>query len=163
VAFSPDDQYLAACKSGADSLIEIRNVTTRKELPSLRGHDWAIWDVAFNPTSEVPRLASGSADGTVGIWDMEAGREMVTPRLRRTSDVRCLAFSGDGGFLASGGHDRIIKIWDARAWKLFHELSDPTGGVESVAFHPKDSQILAWGAADSTVKIWNRATQKTHT
>ena len=64
-----------------------------------------------------------------------------------------MAFNQDGRFLASGGHDGVIKVWDARTWKLLHELADPTCGMESVAFHPKDSRVLAWGGTDSTVKV----------
>jgi WD40 repeat protein/serine/threonine protein kinase len=162
VAFSPDDQYLAACKSGADALIEIRNIATGQEISSLRGHDWAIWDVTFDPNSIAQRLASASADGTVRIWDVMTAKE-VTPLLGHTIDVRCVAFSRDGRFLASGGHDRVVKVWDAQTWKLCHERSDPTGGIESVAFHPKDSRLLAWGGADATVKVWNSATGEIRT
>jgi WD40 repeat protein len=83
--------------------------------------------------------------------------------LRHTNDVRCLAFSSDGQRFVSGGHDRVLKVWDTQSWKLLHEQSDLTGEVETVAFHPKDNHVLAWGSTDATVKLWNTATEEVHT
>jgi eukaryotic-like serine/threonine-protein kinase len=162
VAFSPDGQLLAAVS--AAFTIEIRDATRGQEKhPPLRDHGWAIFDVAFGHNPDVPRLASASADGTVRIWDVITGEQIVDPPLRHTNDVRCVAFSQDGRFLASGGDDRVIKIWDARSWELLHERPDPTGRVQSVAFHPKDGRVLAWGGSDSTIKVWNRATNEIRT
>jgi WD40 repeat protein len=52
-----------------------------------------------------------------------------------------------------------VKVWDTKTWKLLHDLPDPTGAVESVAFHPNDDRVLAWGSHDGTVKIWNSSTK----
>jgi WD40 repeat protein len=118
--------------------------------------------LAFAPDAEVLRLASASPDGTVRIWDVLAGKELV-PALHHENGVMSVAFSPDGRFLASGGHDRVVKIWDARSWKLIHKLLDATGTIHSVAFHPKDSRMLAWGSQDATVKIWDSDTTETRT
>jgi WD40 repeat protein/tRNA A-37 threonylcarbamoyl transferase component Bud32 len=162
IAFSPDDELLAVVSPWfAIDLLDAR--TGQKARPTLQGHGWAIFGVAFDPRPNVSRLASASADRTVRIWDVRTGKEIQDPPLRHTNDVRGVAFSQDGRFLASGGHDRVVKIWNAETWNLFHELTDPTGAVECVAFHPKDSRLLAWGGTDSTVKVWNGATDETRT
>ena len=73
-------------------------------------------------------LASASLDGTVRIWDVRAGKELVDPPLKHTGPVWCVAFSQDGRLLASGGGDRVVKVWvkvDAKTWKLGHTLHDP--------------------------------------
>jgi WD40 repeat protein len=49
--------------------------------------------------------------------------------------------------------DQRVKVWDVQTWKLFHDLVEPCDWVQSVAFHPQDSRILAWGSTDSTVKV----------
>jgi WD40 repeat protein len=71
-----------------------------------------------------------------------------------------VAFSRDGQFLASASWDRTVKVWDAKTWKLLHDLPDPTGGVQCVAFSP-DGRLLAWGSTDATVKVWDAVTKDT--
>jgi WD40 repeat protein len=107
--------------------------------------------MVFSPDPSHLRLASASADGTVRIWDVMNGGEVVAS-LRHTHPVWSVAFSPDGRYLASGSYDRTIKVWDARTGSLLHNLSDPTGAVISVAFHPKNGRVLAWGSTDGTVK-----------
>src|SRR5207248_492648 len=100
LAFSPDGQHLAAV--GAGFTIQMVDAITGREIHTLKGHTWAIFDVAFSPNAAVPRLASASADGTVRIWDTITGRQVVESPLRHPNDVRCVAFSPDGRLLASG-------------------------------------------------------------
>lgn len=162
VAFSPDGKYLATCQSGRNFTVEIRDAMTGQELRRLRGHTWAILDLAFAPHGDVPRLASAGADGAVRIWDVTTGDQIADP-LRHTQGVCCVAFSPDGQLLASGDYDRVVRVWDTRTWKKLHEQADLTGRAESIAFHPKDSSVLAWGSADATVNVWNCTPKDLHT
>jgi WD40 repeat protein len=155
VAFSPDGQYLAAL--GAKCSLEIRQATTGREIRPLLGHVRAIWDVAFSPNSKVARLASASMDGTVRIWDVSTGQEIH----KLPADImRCVAFSCDDRLVAAGGNDRIVRVWDSQTGQTLHQRPDATGKVESMAFHPKRGEVLAWGSWDGTVKIWNIATDE---
>jgi WD40 repeat protein len=65
--------------------------------------------VAFGPDGS--RLAWGSTDGTVTVWD-GTGREMHTLR-GHTSWVQAVAFSRDGKQIASASLDGTVKIWNA--------------------------------------------------
>ena len=57
------------------------------------------------------RLAWGSTDSTVKVWD---GLGTQTHVLRgHTSWVQGVAFSADGKWLASGSLDGTVKIWPA--------------------------------------------------
>jgi WD40 repeat protein/serine/threonine protein kinase len=151
VAFSPDHEHLAAV--GPDFGLEIRNARTGRKIHTLQGHSWAIWSVAFSPPPNFARLASACCDGTVRIWDVTTGQEIKL--LRHTNLARCVAFNRDGRLLASAGWDRVVKIWDAQTWQLHRELPDPSGGIESIAFHPTHRRVLAWGSMDGAVKVWN--------
>src|SRR5262249_51975463 len=72
--FSPDGKCLATCKHFPGFVIEIRDGTNGQPVcPPLRAHDWAIWDMAFSPDPDGPRLASASQEGTVRIWDAKTG------------------------------------------------------------------------------------------
>jgi WD40 repeat protein len=61
-----------------------------------------------------------------------------------------------GGRLASGAHDRTIKIWDPATGQLKATLEGHSGSVYSLAVLPGGR--LASGAGDRTIKLWDPAT-----
>jgi eukaryotic-like serine/threonine-protein kinase len=164
LAFSPDSRWLAAGagRVGTDFPIQILDAASGRLIHTFKGHGWLITALAFSPDPGAPLLVSASLDSTVRIWDVTAGKQIVAP-LRHGDAVWSVAFSRDGRYLASGSFDRRVKIWDAKTWQLRDDQPDPTGGVQSVAFHPGNDRVLAWGGTDSTVKLWNAAAKETRT
>ncbi|MCK4312328.1 MAG: caspase family protein, partial [Candidatus Cloacimonetes bacterium] len=78
-----------------------------------------------------------------------------------TNDVRSVAFSSDGKYLASGSWDNTVKIWELSNSK-FREIQTLIGhsnSVNSVAFS-SDGEYLASGSWDNTVKIWELSNNK---
>lgn len=71
--------------------------------------------------------------------------------------VNTVAFSPNGKILASGGSDKVIKLWNIETGQLLKSLEGHAESVLSVAFSP-DGKMLASGGADKTVKLWNVAT-----
>jgi WD40 repeat protein len=76
--------------------------------------------VAFSHDSA--RLASGSRDSTVKIWDASSGECLQTLEGHRDS-VRSVAFSHDSARLASASGDGTVKIWDASSGECLQTLS----------------------------------------
>eukprot|EP00438_Fugacium_kawagutii_P015011 Skav227509 [mRNA] locus=scaffold282:276428:281225:+ [translate_table: standard] len=79
---------------------------------SLSGHIEAVLCVSFSPDSS--KLASGSGDSTVRIWDLNTELPKHTCHLNW---VLAVAWSPDGSRLASAGMDKIVLVWCAQSGK----------------------------------------------
>jgi RNA polymerase sigma factor (sigma-70 family) len=79
-------------------------------------------------------------------------------RLRGESS-QAVAFSPNGQWLASGGWDKHIRLWDPKTGKEVRTLLGPERGVSAVAFSA-DSKLLAGTGVDKVVYLWDPATGK---
>ncbi|MDB6023427.1 MAG: repeat-containing protein [Pedosphaera sp.] len=70
--------------------------------------------------------------------------------------VTCAAFSPDGGKLATGAQDGMIKIWDVNRHELITTLPGKGGAIWSVAFSPDGALLMAAGNFIQ-VEIWDAA------
>ncbi len=71
--------------------------------------------------------------------------------------VTSLALSPDGRLLASGSHDKRVKVWDLAREELRYELAGHSDWVSAVAIAP-DNRTLVSGSVDRTIKIWDLKT-----
>ena len=63
-------------------------------------------------SSDDKRIASGSRDKTVKIWDAYTGNNIKTLS-GHTNNVSSVCYSSDGKRRVSSSYDKTIKIWDA--------------------------------------------------
>ncbi|KAG8764123.1 hypothetical protein FRC12_008254 [Ceratobasidium sp. 428] len=113
---------------------------------------------AYSPDGR--RIASGSKDGKVRIWDAETGDATLDPLMGHSNEVNSVAFSPDGRWIASGSDDQTIRLWDAETGKARGEpLQGHTDWVLSVAFSPSSGQIASC-SSDETVRIWDVKTSE---
>ena len=154
-----------------DGMIQLWDVATRKKLSTLRGHvdlplqplnkpvhrlfkkNWVL-AVAFSPDGT--RLASGSTDTTVRLWDTTGARDSMTLQ-KHTGPTNVLAFSPDGKMLASGSTDKTVQLWDTTTDEPLATLTGHINGIAALAFSP-DGRTLVSGSTDGTIRFWNTAT-----
>ncbi len=70
--------------------------------------------------------------------------------------MHCLRLSPDGRWLASGGADGSVLLYDIVASKVLAELKQGghSAAVTDLVFHPNEF-LLASGSLDGTVKFWD--------
>jgi predicted NACHT family NTPase len=64
-----------------------------------------------------------------------------------------VAFSPDGGRVATASYDRTARLWDAASGKQLAVLKGHTDSVRSIAFSP-DGSRLATASHDGTARLW---------
>ncbi|KIM20489.1 hypothetical protein M408DRAFT_81907, partial [Serendipita vermifera MAFF 305830] len=80
------------------------------------GHKGAVHSVCFSLDGK--RIASGSEDETIRVWDAETGEVVAGPLQGHTGWVLSVAFSPDGRRIVSGSLDRTIRVWDAETGEV---------------------------------------------
>jgi WD40 repeat protein len=100
------------------------------------------------------RLATGSQDRTVRLWDLESGSLVRASDEHR--DIRSLVFSPDGQLLATTAPepDRRIGLIPVKGSSLLHTLVGHRQQVTHVVFFP-DGKRLASASADRSVRLWS--------
>lgn len=113
----------------------------------LTGHTGPVNALAW---SNGLKLASASHDHTIRIWDVSNG-SVVAVLAGHTERVSTVAWSPNGGFIASGGEDGLVRIWRATDGREMGTMG-PWEWIWSVAWSP-DGSRLAVGSGDDRVRI----------
>jgi WD40 repeat protein len=117
----------------------------------LKGHTLQVNSVAWSSNG---RLASGSDDSTVIIWDFVTGKPAQILH-GHTGPVTSAAWSADG-ILASGSDDGTVIIWDLATGESSQILQGHTGRIISMAWSADGR--LATGLEDGMLIVWDLTT-----
>lgn len=120
---------------------------------TLYGHSHYVFSIAVNPNGKT--FASGSADKTIKIWDIQTG-ENTNTLTGHSNFVSSVAFSHDGNIIASGSYDKTFKLWYGSKSKTFIEHS---GCVTAIAFND-NGELFATSSMDKTIKMWDLKEEK---
>ncbi|EGN95156.1 hypothetical protein SERLA73DRAFT_95850, partial [Serpula lacrymans var. lacrymans S7.3] len=121
----------------------------------LKGHKGDIKCVAFSPDGL--RIASGSHDNTIIIWDVFSGHMLGSSPLEGHSEpLASITFSPDGSILASSSLDHTIRIWSVVSGQpLVDPILTYTPWVHSIVFSSDGSKFTS--GSDGKISTWETA------
>jgi WD40 repeat protein len=136
-----DDGRLRAWASGTPEL-ERRLASARRDAP--------LWGLACR--SDGRQALTGSANGTVEIWDLITGRrEAVLGGHEAT--VTGVAYGPSGSWAVSTSGDATARVWDLAERRCVAMLIGHRERVWSAAWR-QDGRALATASADGTARVW---------
>ncbi|CAG8736324.1 11246_t:CDS:2, partial [Acaulospora colombiana] len=102
------------------------------------------------------QIISGSADLSICIWNGETGEWIGSPFEGHTDTITSLVVSPDGKYLASGSHDKVIRIWDYD--KMKNQQPSPPFSYNSKMVSGwilgPDSELLFWVPPELRHGLW---------
>lgn len=151
LAISPTGYLLAS--TSHDKLIRLWTLPDGTLQQTLRGHLHKINAIAFSPDG---RILLSSSSRETKVWSVQTGRLLRSLAEHRSDTVRAIAFSPTGRVCAIGYLDGTLEFWNPYSGQLVRTVSNPAGGVTSVAFSP-NGQLLA-GSIGRTLQLWDART-----
>ena len=125
-----------------------------------------------------PSMSQRFASASAAIAEIEQlrGKKILIPSMTPPATWRNIAtFSGHEGLfasvtavaiapdeqhIASGSEDKTVRLWNLVTGKEVVVLHGHTQFVQSIAFHPHQSDLLVSAGRDRLIKLWDWATQR---
>ncbi len=105
------------------------------------------------------RILAVRADGSIGVWDLETGRQTRCVRTGIVPDT--FAIHPDGRQLAVGYRERaeLVQVWDIDSGKKLREQAlGEEGSVCALAWHPDGNRLaLGFLKPAGLIQIWDTA------
>ncbi|MFH1418883.1 MAG: protein kinase, partial [Planctomycetota bacterium] len=150
LAFSPDGtRVVAHVPPDAVGVFDIETGERLRLVSVGLGAKYPLGPLRFSPDGT--RLFVGGE--TNKCFDPETG-DVSVELDGHQSFVMGVAFSPDGAWIATGGLDRIVHLWNANSGKLLWKSADPEEMISALAFSP-NGELLAAGLADRTIRVFD--------
>jgi WD40 repeat protein/serine/threonine protein kinase len=155
IDFHPDSRRLLA--AGRDTTLYYWDLDRRKHvgLSALDDHESWIRDAKIAPNGKT--AATCNHNGFLRLWDIGTSadqRALLAAIPGHAGRVWSLDWSPDGKLLATGGADRVVKLWNVTDYVEKSPYEDLDGWVWNVAF-TADSTTLVTSSRGGAIRTWN--------
>lgn len=136
--------------------VQIWDVAVTKLVCKLSGHSARVGALAWNGES----LSSGSRDRMIFQHDLRSPNSGEKRLVGHRQEVCGLKWSPDNQYLASGGNDNRLYVWNMSSSSPLQTYTDHLAAVKAIAWSPHQHGLLAsgGGTADRCIRFWNTLT-----
>jgi cell division cycle 20-like protein 1 (cofactor of APC complex) len=137
--------------------VQVWDVMANKRVNVLEGHTARVGALAWNGDN----LSSGSRDRLILQRDVRTPPLASERRLvGHRQEVCGLKWSPDNQYLASGGNDNKLFVWNSSMTQPVHTFTEHLAAVKAIAWSPHHHGLLAsgGGTADRCIRFWNTLT-----
>jgi len=146
-----------------DQRLKVSHLETGRELLTIENIRQKKFEFGGNPTAAIApdgsKLALVVANenplvpaATIRVWNIPSGKEFAP--IRENREIRSVAFSPNGNFLASGDGAGVVRVWDFAAQKGQSWPAHASPAL-ALAWSP-DGKTLATGASDQrSIRLWD--------
>lgn len=156
LVFSPGDRLLAGGSFCGDR-VSVWNVATGRQLGTSLSLGGELSQMAFRPDSR--QLAIPSWDGRILVTPVPIPKDRrgIQTLTQNREGVATVAYSPNGRYLASGGLDNTVRVFDAHTLHELRVIIQP-GPTSNLAFAYDSRDILSAGAVNQGVWLWDACT-----
>lgn len=139
------------------NIVELWDANSQICIRKMKSHTSRIGCLSWNNHL----LSSGSRSGVIHHHDVRVANHHVGTLRLHDQEVCGLKWNSDGRYLASGGNDNLVAVWDS---SLSHDGNQPLyvlrehkAAVKAIAWCPWQSNVIATGGgtADGRINVWN--------
>nr|AGC79112.1 fizzy-related protein [Nilaparvata lugens] len=137
--------------------VQVWDVAVSKQVNKLMGHSARVGALAWNGDM----LSSGSRDRMILQRDIRTPQMVAERRLvGHRQEVCGLKWSPDNQYLASGGNDNRLYVWNMHSLSPLQTYTEHLAAVKAIAWSPHHHGLLAsgGGTADRCIRFWNTLT-----
>lgn len=147
---TPDGYFLVSASKDGQPML--RDGPTGDWIGTFIGHKGAVWSCALDPTATL--AATASADFSAKVWDALSGTEKLS--FQHSHIVRCCAFANGSTRLATGGHEKLLRIFDLeRPDAAPQQLVGAAKALRNIAWVHDDALIITTQLDTPGLDVWD--------
>uniref|UniRef100_A0A1A9W3Q6 WD_REPEATS_REGION domain-containing protein n=1 Tax=Glossina brevipalpis TaxID=37001 RepID=A0A1A9W3Q6_9MUSC len=135
--------------NGSFYLYELPDVNM---IHSLTISDYAISAAVFNSTGDWVALASKEL-GQLLVWEWQS-EQYIMKQQGHSSEMTCISYSPDGQYIATGGEDSKVKLWNIKSGFCFVTFTEHASGITALQFS-RSKKFLISSSLDGTVRAFD--------
>ncbi|EGR34735.1 hypothetical protein IMG5_003070 [Ichthyophthirius multifiliis] len=138
--------------------VEIWDNVKMEQVRVLTGHSQRVGTLAWNQNV----VTSGSRDKSILLRDIRCNNMFENKYIGHKQEVCGLKWSFDDQYLASGGNDNRLHVWNKHSNKPFLQFTNHNAAIKAIAWSPHQHGLLVSGGGtqDRMIRFWNILTGK---